>query len=193
MFQCAASAAHFLIYGKSEKLRRRKMTKKGKTILVSTISGVLLLGGIGTLTDKDSNKTNLPNNSNTSISTTTDSVFNSSKNNIISSTESEIQSLDVPEPAPSESEAETSTSTETKPPSTVSAATPTKPTETSSSTVSVTPPKEITYVLNTSTHKVHKLHCRDVGKIAPENYATTTNSQGAKSNGYTACGHCKPF
>lgn len=290
------------------------MTKKGKTILVSAIGGVLVLGGIGALTDKGSDKTNLPNSSNSSISTTTDSDLNSSENNIISSTELEIpsrdtatgksdksidgiiqiktatvpndktgnwrysaysesdldiseyalsyydeyftsdkeihavvnfaaktttkiscsdgmlfvtvhkyvdgeehdadlmfsgdvisdyivyadngdiESLDMPEPAPSESETETSTSTETKPQSTVSeVTTPTKPTETSSSTMSVTPPKEITYVLNTATHKVHKLNCRDVDKIDPENYATTTNLQNAINNGYTACGHCRPF
>lgn len=51
----------------------------------------------------------------------------------------------------------------------------------------------IKYVLNTNSHKVHKPTCKDVKKIKPENYSTTTNLEWAKSHGYTACGHCKPF
>lgn len=45
-----------------------------------------------------------------------------------------------------------------------------------------------TYVLNTSTKKYHKPSCRDVKKIKPENYQTSSTIP----SGYTPCGHCHP-
>lgn len=49
------------------------------------------------------------------------------------------------------------------------------------------------YVLNTSTHKIHKPSCRDVDKIKAENYATTDESiDELKKQGYSTCGHCNP-
>lgn len=55
-------------------------------------------------------------------------------------------------------------------------------------------PKVVTqsYVLNTSTMKVHKSTCRDVDKIAVENYAECNDLQWALNNGYDPCGHCHP-
>lgn len=48
-----------------------------------------------------------------------------------------------------------------------------------------------TYVLNTSTHKIHYPHCSSVPKIAPQNYATSNSSvDELKSQGYTTCGKC---
>lgn len=48
-----------------------------------------------------------------------------------------------------------------------------------------------TYVLNTSTHKIHYPHCASVPKIAPKNYATSNATvDGLKSQGYTTCGNC---
>ncbi|MBO4266360.1 MAG: hypothetical protein J5910_04145 [Lachnospiraceae bacterium] len=48
-----------------------------------------------------------------------------------------------------------------------------------------------TYVLNTSTMKIHIPSCDDVKKINPENYATSSSSlEELKAQGYTACGHC---
>lgn len=49
-----------------------------------------------------------------------------------------------------------------------------------------------TYVLNTSTMKVHTSTCRDVDKISYENYAECDDLQWAFDNGYEPCGHCHP-
>ena len=49
------------------------------------------------------------------------------------------------------------------------------------------------YVLNTNTMKYHKPSCRDVPKIAPENYATFDGTKSDVENqGYQACKHCHP-
>lgn len=54
-------------------------------------------------------------------------------------------------------------------------------------------PGLMTYVLNTSTKKFHKISCGDVPDILPENredfYKTRDD---AISLGYSPCGHCKP-
>lgn len=48
-----------------------------------------------------------------------------------------------------------------------------------------------TYVLNTSTMKVHHPGCRSVKKIAPQNYAEFTGTlEEALARGYTRCGIC---
>ena len=48
-----------------------------------------------------------------------------------------------------------------------------------------------TYVLNTSTMKIHIPSCDDVKKINPENYAASSSSlEELKAQGYTTCGHC---
>ncbi|MBO5147026.1 MAG: hypothetical protein J6C19_16120 [Lachnospiraceae bacterium] len=47
------------------------------------------------------------------------------------------------------------------------------------------------YVLNTSTHKIHLPSCRDVKKIAPQNYETSNQSiESLISQEYSRCGHC---
>lgn len=52
---------------------------------------------------------------------------------------------------------------------------------------------EDTYVLNTSTMKFHWPSCKDVKRIAPENYATTSKSRDELlDEGYSPCGHCDP-
>jgi len=49
------------------------------------------------------------------------------------------------------------------------------------------------YVLNTDTMKFHRPSCRDVPKISPSNYATSSQSRDDLiSRGYSACGHCSP-
>lgn len=49
------------------------------------------------------------------------------------------------------------------------------------------------YVLNTSTMKFHRPSCRDVPRIASQNYATSSSSRSDLiSRGYSACGHCNP-
>lgn len=48
------------------------------------------------------------------------------------------------------------------------------------------------YVLNTHTKKVHKSSCSDVKKIAPENYATTSDLNQALADGYSPCQRCNP-
>lgn len=50
-----------------------------------------------------------------------------------------------------------------------------------------------TYVLNTSTHRFHYPSCRDVNKIAQENYASSDRSRDELiADGYSSCGHCNP-
>lgn len=46
------------------------------------------------------------------------------------------------------------------------------------------------YVLNTSSHKIHKPNCNDVSKIKAENYSTTDDPETWLTWGYTNCGHC---
>lgn len=49
------------------------------------------------------------------------------------------------------------------------------------------------YVLNTSTMKFHRPSCRDVPRIASQNYATSSQSRSDLiSRGYGPCGHCNP-
>lgn len=49
------------------------------------------------------------------------------------------------------------------------------------------------YVLNTSTMKIHYPSCREVPKIAPQNYLeSNSNIPTLKGQGYTTCGVCKP-
>lgn len=49
------------------------------------------------------------------------------------------------------------------------------------------------YVLNTSTMKFHRPSCRDVPRIATQNYATSSQSRADLiSRGYSSCGHCNP-
>ncbi|MDE7431617.1 MAG: hypothetical protein K2N34_06870 [Lachnospiraceae bacterium] len=50
---------------------------------------------------------------------------------------------------------------------------------------------EATYVLNTSTKKIHYPSCSSVKKIAPQNYSTSNSSiDELKGQGYTTCGNC---
>lgn len=50
---------------------------------------------------------------------------------------------------------------------------------------------EDTYVLNTSTMKIHYPSCSSIVKIAPQNYSTTNLSvDELKSQGYSTCGIC---
>lgn len=48
-----------------------------------------------------------------------------------------------------------------------------------------------TYVLNTSSHKIHHPNCSSVPKIAPQNYATSSESiADLQAQGYSTCGIC---
>lgn len=50
---------------------------------------------------------------------------------------------------------------------------------------------ENTWVLNTSSMKIHCPSCRSVPKIAPKNYSTSSESlDDLKAKGYTTCGIC---
>lgn len=50
-----------------------------------------------------------------------------------------------------------------------------------------------TYVLNTSTHKFHRPSCKEVKKIAPKNYATSSEGRNTIiSQGYSPCKKCNP-
>ncbi len=59
------------------------------------------------------------------------------------------------------------------------------------SEISVPDDNNFIYVLNTSTQKIHYPNCKSVGKIKPENYATTDKSLNELlEEGYTKCGNC---
>lgn len=50
---------------------------------------------------------------------------------------------------------------------------------------------EETWVLNTSSKKIHHPGCKSVPKIAPKNYKTSSESlDDLKAKGYTTCGNC---
>lgn len=61
-------------------------------------------------------------------------------------------------------------------------------------TADITPEPEYsgeTYVLNTSTKKIHRPNCKSAKKIAAENYDTTDKSiDELQAEGYTTCGNC---
>ena len=47
------------------------------------------------------------------------------------------------------------------------------------------------YVLNTSTHRIHYPSCKSVKRIAPQNYSTSNSSvEELISQGYKTCGNC---
>lgn len=49
------------------------------------------------------------------------------------------------------------------------------------------------YVLNTSTRVFHRPSCRDVPKISPDNYSTTSRTrEDLTASGWRSCGHCSP-
>ncbi len=50
----------------------------------------------------------------------------------------------------------------------------------------------ITYVLNTSSKKIHLPSCSSVGKIKSENYAETDDYSAALAEGYVPCKSCNP-
>lgn len=50
----------------------------------------------------------------------------------------------------------------------------------------------VTYVLNTSSKKIHLPSCSSVGKIKSENYAETDDYTSALSEGYVPCKSCNP-
>lgn len=77
---------------------------------------------------------------------------------------------------------------------TASAATSAAATSKSTGTVSTAGQQtEASYVLNTNTKKFHYPSCKDVKKIKPENYATSSLSRDdIIAQGYSSCGHCHP-
>lgn len=77
---------------------------------------------------------------------------------------------------------------------TASATTSVAATSKSTGTVSTTGQQtEASYVLNTNTKKFHYPSCKDVKKIKPENYATSSLSRDdIIAQGYSSCGHCHP-
>ena len=53
------------------------------------------------------------------------------------------------------------------------------------------PATTITYILNTSSGKIHLPNCKSVRTIKPENYGTTDKTiDELLSEGYTRCGNC---
>lgn len=160
------------------------MTKKGK-IITGVVTGAVVLGGIGAVMNKDE----VPSSD---LSATTNAIIET--NSVETSSSSSVQTT-IEEIITSISEKETEAE-KTEPPATSAAVVATtKPAlnTTQAPTPIVTTTNKfstINYVLNTSTLKIHRPGCRDIKKIAPENYSTTTDFDKAISIGYTTCGHC---
>ena len=91
----------------------------------------------------------------------------------------------------------TTTTTTTKPSTTqttttlTTTATTTRPT-TKSPATTVAYQTSNSYVLNTNTMRIHYPGCSSVKKIMPENYAETSDFNGAIAQGYQPCGNCHP-
>ena len=83
------------------------------------------------------------------------------------------------------------TSTTTTTTTTTPTATTTRPTTTSPATT-VAYQTSSSYVLNTNTMRIHYPNCSSVKKILPENYAETSDFNGAIAQGYQPCGNCHP-
>lgn len=67
----------------------------------------------------------------------------------------------------------------------------TEPAQSTPESVDNSKQHETTYVLNTSTMKIHFPSCKSVDKIKPENMVTTEKSlDELLDEGYTKCGNC---
>lgn len=108
-----------------------------------------------------------------------------------SETEPAVQ---LPVIAPEETVPEETPAPETAPPETVptkTVPTETLPPETEASKPAETqPPVVITYILNTSSQKIHYASCSAVDKIKDSNKSTTTDPDAKLAEGYTWCGIC---
>lgn len=71
--------------------------------------------------------------------------------------------------------------------------TPRRVTATPAPTHAGTAKPSTTYILNTSTKKIHRTTCAYAKKIAEKNYREFTGSiQTLLDQGYSKCGHCSP-
>lgn len=92
--------------------------------------------------------------------------------------------VQLPVVVPAKTEPEETPAPETTPPETVPPETELpKPAETQA-------PVVITYILNTSTQKIHRADCSSVPKIKDSNKSTTTDPEAKLAEGYTWCGIC---
>lgn len=108
-------------------------------------------------------------------------------------TEPETPNSSTSEPVSSVSSIEPPQSSTESAPESISTSTATTPPATTPPPISSSKPQTTMYVLNTKRKVVHVPSCRDVDKIADENYSTTSDIGWAKSNGYKSCGHCNPY
>lgn len=169
------------------------MTKNGK-ITAGIVAGVVVLGGIGALTNTDKDTPNLLLDNETSTSAI---IEETTEKTTITTTAKEIETT-VEETTVIITTVEEITTTEKEVPTTKATEIQTEVSSANSNgngnnfnTYDNSEQQNTTeYVLNTSTLKIHRSSCKDVKKIAPENYSTTTDFDKAISNGYTTCGHC---
>lgn len=196
------------------------MTGKTKVIIGSVVGGIVLLGGIGSLSNNKSENSNSSRENHISMRSSAD--FNSissdlsdlsreedpddpSSEYIVSSLYSvkSPQSSTVSSPQSSSSASMVSTTQSSSSTSAVST------TQSSSSTSAVSAPKPsgststlfpeyskpattAVYVLNTNTKKFHYSSCAEVKKIKPKNYSTASNRSEAINAGYSPCKKCNP-
>lgn len=184
------------------------MTNKTKVIIGSVVGGVVLLGGIGALSNKDVSRDNTADFSQSTMSVYSASTAEQSKSKPAeSSSEPKQSSATLEQSSVSTSSKVEQSSTTVKSSSSTSVSSSKAPVQSSSKPVQSSAPKSskapaqssskpaqsITYVLNTNTLKVHRKTCPSVKDIKPENYATTTDLDAAIRQGYTACKRCNPF
>lgn len=152
---------------------------KSIKIIVSAVVGLILF--IAVFTPKD---TAIPVNANTDALTEPDTTAELETTSKIETT-SILETTIAPET--------TSTPETTVPPETTATPDTTKAPETTKAPDTTThKPVVITYVLNTSTKKIHYQSCRYVKDIAPENYSTTTDFAAVIAQDYKICSVCNP-
>lgn len=178
-----------------------KKNNSGKIAVAILIGGVLLSGIVSSFAPDDTGEA-LPADA---IIAEATPVPDSRLIPTIESTETsspEPTAAPTPEPSPEPTAAPTPEPTATPTPEPTTAPTPEPTAAPTPEPAPVTAPEpaanidrnntnEITYVLNTSSHRIHHPNCRSVSTIKPENYATTNKSvDELLGEGYTKCRIC---
>lgn len=178
-----------------------KKNNSGKIAVAVLFGGVLLSGIVSSFAPDDTGEA-LPADA---IIAEATPVLDSRLIPTIESTETsspEPTTAPTPEPSPEPTAAPTPEPTAAPTPEPTTAPTPEATAAPTPEPAPVTAPEpaanidrnntnEITYVLNTNTHKIHHPNCKSVAKIKAENYATTNKSvDELLEEGYTKCGNC---
>ncbi len=186
---CFASALIFLgvssiffilagiLFMPTEKIRKFLLEKvKIKTWLACTLAGIMFFVGAGTISGLDEVNSGSLGDSSSGInnSIVVDDEENSSSSQMHSSKNSSKPSSGKESAPPDDDSSSSSLNSSSK-----------------NSSQGSTKPVTVTYVLNTSTKKIHKQTCYLVAKISSKNKQTTTTAlETLLSQGYTKCLKC---